>query len=51
MKNLLKDTVKGMANGVGWTIGYFVGLVIWEKGLGTIVEDKAKKVFSKKEES
>ena len=50
MKNLAKELVKNYVASVGATLGMFTAIVMWGSGLGELIDEKSKKIFSKKNE-
>lgn len=51
MKNFIKALAMNFAASAVGMMGIFAGMTIWGAGLGDRVEEKAQKVFQKKEEA
>lgn len=51
MNNFIKDLAKSFVASAVGMMGVFAGMTIWGAGLGDRVEEKAQKVFQKKEEA
>jgi hypothetical protein len=47
MKYLIKEVVKNYVSSTAVTLGMFTAVVIWGEGLGDIMKDNCKKMFSK----
>lgn len=48
--SFIKTVVAAFAFGAVYAIGFHTGEAAWEAGLDDIVEEKAKKLFSRKDE-
>jgi hypothetical protein len=47
--SFIKNAVAVFALGAAYIIGFKTGETVWDAGLDDLVEEKAKKLFSKKE--